>query len=229
MENLLETLRRCPLFDGIAAAELPSMLRCLGAKAVRYDKGETVIAEGDPARYVGIVLSGTVQIERNDCWGNRSIVAGIGPSELFGESFACAGVAAIPVSAVAAGPAQVMLLDCVRITSVCSSACGFHQRMILNLLRVVAEKNLVFHQKLEVTSKRSTREKLIAYLLQQGKRQNSSSFAIPYNRQELADYLGVERSGLSVEIGKLRKQGLIETEGKRFRILKNLETQRCGP
>lgn len=223
MENSLEALRSCPLFDGIAEKDIPSMLRCLGANVSRYDKGETVIAEGDPARYVGIVLRGTVQIVQIDYFGNRSIVAGAGPSELFGESFACAGAASVPVSAVAAEPAQVMLIDCLKITGTCGSACAFHQRMILNLLKVVAEKNLMFHQKVEVTSKRSTRGKLIAYLLQQGKRHNSSCFEIPYNRQELADYLEVERSGLSVEIGKLRKQGLIETEGKRFQILKNLE------
>lgn len=223
MEKTQEALRNCPLFAGLADKDLQSMLRCLGANISRYDKGEAVIAEGDPARDVGIVLEGAVQIVQIDYFGNRSIVAGAGPSEIFGESFACAGASSVPVSVVAAEPTQVMLIDCLRIISTCSSACDFHQRMILNLLRVVAEKNLVFHQKIEVMSKRSTREKLIAYLLQQGKQHNSSSFAIPYNRQELADYLEVERSGLSVEIGKLRKQGLIETEGKRFRILKNLE------
>lgn len=224
MENYLEALRGCPLFAGITGEEILSMLRCLDANVSRYGRGETVLAEGAPAKSMGIVLRGTVQIVQIDYFGNRSIVAGIGPSGLFGESFACAGAASIPVSAVAAEPSQVMLIQCRKIIGACGNACAFHQRLILNLLKVVAEKNLVFQQKIEVTSKRSTRGKLIAYLLQQGKRHNSSSFEIPYNRQELADYLEVERSGLSVEIGKLRKQGLIETDGKRFHILKNLES-----
>ena len=114
-----------------------------------------------------------------------------------------------------------MLIDCLKITCMCSNACEFHQRMIDNLLNVIAEKNLAFHQKIEITSKRSTREKLLTYLLLQAKKAEADSFEIPYNRQELADYLGVERSGLSVEIGKLCRQGVIAADRKQFRFLKN--------
>ncbi|MCI9003138.1 MAG: Crp/Fnr family transcriptional regulator [Oscillibacter sp.] len=224
MENFLEALGDCPLFEGITREDIEAVLQCLRAKTSRYGKGETIIAEGEPAKYVGIVLSGAVQIAQVDYFGNRSIVAGVGPAELFGESFACARAVSVPVSAVAAEPASVMLIDCARIVSTCTSACAFHQRMLLNLLKVVAAKNLVFHQKIEVTSKRSTREKLATYLLQQAKRSHSGCFEIPYNRQELADYLGVDRSGLSVEIGKLRHLGLIDVKGKRFKILKELES-----
>ncbi|WP_325214291.1 Crp/Fnr family transcriptional regulator [Oscillibacter sp.] len=224
MENFLEALGDCPLFEGIAPEDIGAVLRCLGTKTSLYGKGETIIAEGEPAKYVGIVLSGVVQIVQVNYFGNRSIVAGVGSAELFGESFACAGAISVPVSAVAAEPAWVMLIDCARIVNTCTSACAFHQRMLLNLLKVVAAKNLVFHQKIEVTSKRSTREKLVTYLLQQAKRSRSGCFEIPYNRQELADYLGVDRSGLSVEIGKLRRLGLIDAKGKRFKILKELES-----
>ncbi len=225
MENFLELLEHCPLFDGIRQADIAAMLQCLGARVLRYGKGETILAEGAPAKYVGIVLSGAVQIVRVDYFGNRSIIARAGPAELFGESFACAGVSAAPVSAAAAEPAQVMLIDCVKITRSCGSACPFHQQVLLNLLKAIAEKNLAFHQKIEVTSRRTTREKLAAYLSQQAKRHNSSSFEIPYSRQDLADYLGVDRSGLSVEISKLRRQGLTETKGREFIILGNLEEQ----
>lgn len=226
MENFLDLLGNCPLFAGIRRKDIGDMLQCLGAVVSSYNKGETVMAEGEPAKYVGIVLSGAVQIVRVDYFGNRSMIASVGPAELFGESFACAGVISTPVSATAAEPAQVLLIDCVRITSSCGRACAFHQQVILNLLKVIAEKNLAFHQKIEVTSKRTTREKLVTYLSQQAKRYNSSSFEIPYNRQDLADYLGVDRSGLSVEIGKLRRQGLIEARGREFIILEALEKQR---
>ena len=225
MENFLELLEHCPLFDGIRQADIAAMLQCLGARVLRCSKGETILAEGAPAKYVGIVLSGAVQIVRVDYFGNRSIIARAGPAELFGESFACAGVISMPVTATATEPTQVLLIDCVRITSSCGRACAFHQQVILNLLKVIAEKNLAFHQKIEVTSKRTTREKLVTYLSQQAKRYNSSSFEIPYNRQDLADYLGVDRSGLSVEIGKLRRQGLIEARGREFIILEALEKQ----
>ena len=222
MEQYFDTLRKCPLFCGVSDTELSAMLSCLGARIIRFDKGDFIITEGEAARYVGVVLSGTVHIIREDYFGNRSIIEGVGSSGLFGESFACAGISTIPISAIAAEPAQVMLIDCLKITCSCSNACEFHQRMIYNLLRVVAEKNLAFHQKIEITSKRTTREKLLAYLLLQAKRAGTDSFDIPYNRQELADYLGVERSGLSVEIGKLCRQGVISADRKQFRFLKSV-------
>lgn len=223
MENYFDVLRRCPLFDGIADANLPAMLRCLNARAARFDKGENVMAEGEAARWIGIVLSGTVHIVRSDSLGNRSLVERVRPSELFGESFACAGVSSIPVNAAAAEPVQVMLLDCLKVTRSRGNVCEFHQRMIYNLLKAVAEKNLVYHQKIEIISKRSTREKLLAYLLIQAKENRSDSFEIPYSRQELADYLEVERSGLSVEIGKLGRQGVIAVDKRRFEILKKAD------
>lgn len=226
MEQHYNVLRSCPLFCGITDAELSAVLSCLGAKVIPFDKGEVILSEGEPARCVGVVLSGAVHIVQVDYFGNRSIIEGIGASGLFGESFACAGAASIPVSAIAAEPAWVMLIDCLKITCSCSSACEFHQRMIYNLLKVVAEKNLAFYRKLEITSKRSTREKLLAYLLFQAKQTGTDSFEIPYNRQELADYLGVERSGLSVEIGKLRRQGVIAADRKQFRFLKRLDGEK---
>lgn len=225
MTKYFEVLDRCPLFYHLSEQDLPLMLDCLEAKVVCYKAEEVLIAEGDPAGSVGIVLSGAVRIVRDDYWGNRSIVADIGPSELFGESFACAGLDAIPVSVIAARDVEVMLIDCMKLTRSYSHACVFHQQMIQNLLKILARKNLLFHQKIEVTSKRTTREKLTAYLLMQAKGNHSGSFEIPYNRQELADYLEVERSGLSVEIGKLVKQGFIEVDGKKFHIIKAMDGQ----
>ncbi len=224
MKKYFEVLRTCPLFYEISEQDLFAMLGCLDAKATCYDKGETVIAEGEPAKCVGIVLSGIVQIIRNDYFGNRSIVAGIEAPELFGESFACAGVTSIPISVVASKRTEVMLIDCLKITRTCDNACKYHQQMIYNLLRVVAEKNLVFHQKIEVTSKRTTKEKLLTYLLLQAKKNQSECFEIPYNRQELADYLEVERSGLSVEISKLCRQGIIEADHRKIKIIKAINS-----
>lgn len=221
MEQYFDALRKCLLFRGVTDAELSAMLPCLGARITQFDRGNFIMTEGEAARYVGVVLSGSVHIIREDYLGNKSIIEGVEPSGLFGESFACAGVSSIPISVIAAEPAQVMLIDCLKISCTCSNACEFHQRMIYNLLNVIAEKNLAFHQKIEIISKRSTREKLLTYLLLQAKKAGADSFEIPYNRQELADYLGVERSGLSVEIGKLCRQGVIAADRKQFQLLKN--------
>ena len=219
MNQFFPVLEGCSLFHNIRHEDLPGMLSCLGARAMPVRKNQVIFREGDAAKYVGIVLSGAAQIIREDYYGNRSIVARVVPGELFGESFACAGVASLPVSVVAAEDGQVMLIDCQRITVSCSNACSFHNQMIFNLLRVVATKNLMFNQKLELLSKRTTREKLMSYLLSQAKLQGSSTFTIPYDRQSLADYLGVERSAMSAEIGKLRRDGVIDCQRSRFTLL----------
>ena len=219
MKEFHPILERCPLFEGIRMEDLSAMMGCIGGKTRSVSKGQVIFREGDPATQVGMVLSGAVRLIREDYYGNRSIVAHIGPAEMFGETYACAGVTALPISVVADENSTVLLMDCRRITTTCSSACAFHSRIIYNLLRLVAVKNLVFDQKIQVTSKRTTREKLMAYLLNQAKLQNSNSFTIPYDRQELADYLEVDRSGLSAEISKLRREGVLESEKNRFRIL----------
>ncbi len=219
MQKYLEILRKCPLFDDIADNEISGMLGCLGARIGKYFKGETIIAEGDAARNVGVLLAGEVQIEQTDYYGNCSIVANVAPSELFGETFALAGIEQMPVSIVATENTEVMFFDSMCVSKTCARACAHHQQIIFNLMNIMANKNLVFHQKMEIVSKRTTREKLMAYLMYCAKQSGSSSFEIPFDRQELADFLGVERSGLSVEIGKLRREGIIKSEKSRFTLL----------
>ena len=219
MKDLYAALAECPLFEGIDTVDLQSMLGCLGANTVSVKKGQALFREGDSTIYIGIVLSGSVQIIREDYYGNRSIMAHIGPKQLFGESYAFSGAPALPVSIIADEDTEALLLDSRRISVCCSNACSFHSQVIYNLLRLVAQNNLVLHQKIQITSKRTTREKLMAYLLSQAKRQGSNAFTIPYDRQELADYLEVDRSGLSAEISKLRREGILECEKSSFRLL----------
>ena len=221
MMNYLDILSRCPLFAGISPQNLSAMASCLGARPVRFMKGEMIFAEGQPAREMGLLLSGGAQIVKEDFYGNRTIVARIEPAEMFGESFACAQLDAIPVSVTATEDSEVLLMDCQRLLTTCSSSCEFHNRLIFNLLKVVATKNLMFNQKIEITSKRTTREKLLAYLNIQARQHGTNSFTIPYDRQELADYLEVDRSGLSAEISKLRKEGVLESEKNKFILLQN--------
>jgi CRP-like cAMP-binding protein len=219
MKNYFDILRNCPLFDGIEDSNLTAMLGCLNAKQYDYKKGDTILAEGDEARYMGIVLEGSAQIERIDYYGNRSILTKIQPSMIFGESFACAGLKTLLVNVAATEDTAALLIDARRITQSCSNACAFHSRMIFNLLNIVARKNLVFHQKIEITAKRTTREKLMTYLLFEAKKSKTGTFTIPYDRQELADYLEVERSGLSAEISKMRKEKMIECHRSTFTLL----------
>ena len=220
MKEFYPILERCSLFSGIRMEDLGAMMGCIGGRTMSFAKGQAIFREGDPATHVGLVLSGAVQLVREDYYGNRSILARIEPAGLFGESFACADVKNLPISVVAVEDSKVMLIDSHRITVTCANACGFHNRMIFNMLKVVANQNLVLNQKIEIISKRTTREKLMAYLHAQAKLHQSDSFTIPYDRQGLADYLEVERSAMSAEISKLRKDGLIECDRSAFRLLK---------
>lgn len=220
MDKYFDILSTCSLFENVGRDNYDKMLRCFGARIVNIKKGASVFHEGEAATKVGIVLTGTVQTVQDDYFGNRSILSMAGPGQLFAEGFACAGVETMPVSVVATADSQVMLIDCSHIMTMCHNACAFHNQMIRNLLHSVAQSNLQLNQKIEILSKRTTREKVMAYLMSEAKIQGSDSFSIPYDRQELADYLGVERSAMSAVIGKLRDDGYIQVNRRQFHLMR---------
>ena len=219
MEEYFDILSQCPLLAGISQEELKSLLSCLDGKIIQTPKGSPVFLEGEPAAFVGVVLSGKVQILRTDFYGNRSVLTVVSPGGLFGEAFACAGVETLPVSAMALENAGVLLLDCKRVLTSCPNACPFHKKLVQNLLRGIAQKNLILTQKIRCMSQKTTQEKLMEFLLEQAKQHGRAEFVIPYDRQALADYLGVERSAMSAEISKLKKAGRIDCSGSRFQVL----------
>ena len=219
MKKYLEILKKCPLFANIEEESLLRMLTCLGAETVSFDKRDTVFAEGVEAKSIGVVLKGELESVRYDYNGNKSIINKIDAPEIFGEAFACAEAKSLPISIIAKESSEVMLIDCAHILHTCSNNCGFHQQLIYNLMKDLALKTLFFHERIEVTSQRSTREKLLTYLDIVSKQKNSKKFTIPFNRQELADYLEVDRSGLSAEISKMRKEGILESNKNYFKLL----------
>lgn len=208
----------CPLFAGIAQEDLAPMLRCLGGREKAVPKGSPVFLEGEPATHMGVVLTGTVQVVQQDYYGNRNVLSVLQPGDTFGEVFACAGLDSLPVSVLAASDCRVLLLDCRRVMTLCPHTCGFHNRLVQNLLQLISRKNLEFTRKIRIMSQKTTREKLLAYLLSQAKAQGASQFTIPLDRQSLADYLGVERSAMSAEISKLKKAGVLDTKGSWFSL-----------
>lgn len=219
MQEIVGILRDCALFDGIDAAELSELLHCMDAKTTHFDRKYTILAEGSPTHTIGIVLTGAAHIVHLDCFGNRSILGHIRPGESFGEAFACAGTPALPVSVVAEEPCDVLLLRSARMLHSCESHCAFHQRLIYNLMRSLAMRSVQFHQKLYILSRRTTRDKLLAYLAAQARQAGASRFDIPFDRQALADYLQVDRSGLSVEIGRLQREGVLVSHRRHFELL----------
>lgn len=219
MDKIFLPLLNCTLFKGIKEENISAMLKCLDAKTKSFKKDDFIFREGQMAKNIGVILSGSVQVVIEDFYGNRNILSRMIQSEAFGESFACAHTASLPVNVIASEDSTILFLDCLRITDTCAKTCSFHKQIIYNLLCDIATKNIAFQQKIEITSQRTTREKIMAYLTLQSKLHQSSSFSIPYNRQELADYLEVDRSAMSAEISKLKKEGLIDCHKSDFTIL----------
>lgn len=209
-------LARTPLFRGASPEEVEGMLACLGAETRRYAKGETIFRVGDRVSALGLVCSGGVLIQANDLWGATTILDRVGPGHIFAETYACLSGEPLMVDVVAAGPAEVLFLNVERVLTVCARTCGHHSRLVRNLLAIAAEKNLNLARKIFHTASKTIRGRLLSYLSEQAIRSGSGSFTIPFDRQQLADYLNVDRSALSHELGKMQREGLLRVEKNRF-------------
>lgn len=216
MNEFLSIIRASQLFSGISEQELTAMLTCLDTRKECFPKDAFLIRVGDAAESIGLVLSGSVLVIQEDIWGNRNILSKAGPGQTFAAAYACAPGSVLNVSVVAETPVTALYINVKRILNVCPSACAHHSRMIRNLLGVLAEKNLRFSKKLTHMGQRTTRAKLLSYFSAEAQRLGKYEFDIPFSRQQLADYLGVERSGLSLELGKMRSEGLLDFRKSHF-------------
>ena len=219
MERTMRILENLPLFHGIDSGDLKSLLQCLAPRLSHHEKGEIIYLAGENTHSFGIVLSGQVQVYQEDYYGNKSIFANLNVGDMFGESFACAEIKRLPVSVVTTAESELLFIDCRRLAAPCQSACSFHGSLIRNMLNIIAMKNIELTQKIEITSRRTTREKLLAFLSAQAQRAGGSQFVIPFDRQELADYLGVDRSAMSAELGRLRDSGVLRFNKNQFELL----------
>ena len=161
-----------------------------------------------------------VRLETEDSRGNRSILASFGPGQSFAEVYACEPDLAFDINVVAAEDATVLFLDIGRVTTMCPSSCAFHARLIRNLLGIVAKRTHALTRKIEHTTKRTTRAKLLSYLSDQAEAAHASRFVIPFDRQELADYLSVDRSAMCAELSRMKRDGLIDYNRNQFEIVR---------
>lgn len=219
MKKYLNVIQKSPLFSGISPSELEPMLKCLSAVTKDYEKNAFVLRFGEDISSVGLVLSGSVHIIKEDYWGNRNIVTKASPGQLFAETYACVQGEALGINVVAAEPTTVLFLKVRCIMTTCSSGCEFHSRLMRNLLTVVAHNNLMLNNKLSHMAARSTREKLLSYLSAESLKLGSSTFEISFNRQQLADYLSVDRSAMSNELCKLRDEGILKFNKNCFELM----------
>jgi CRP-like cAMP-binding protein len=213
-------LTRSALFKGITGPELEKLFGCISARQKKIEKNGYVFMAGMEPDWAGLLLSGALHMVRDDFWGNRSIVSRIEPGEIFGETFVLGEIKRMPLSVVAVEKSEVFLFDTGRIVNVCSSVCPFHTRVIKNMIRILALKNSTLVTKIEHLTRRTTREKLLSYLSVEARLAKSGSFEIPFTRQELADYLSIDRSAMSAELGRMRDQGLIRFKKNHFELLR---------
>ena len=200
MKEFVPVLKQTKLFAGVEEEDVFSMLSCLGARLRTYKKGEYVLRQGQRLSDILVLAEGSLYIQKDDYWGNRSILGHIGVGEIFGEAYASPESGALLNDVVAVENSSVFFFDVKRVITTCSSACRFHTLVVQNLFFAISEKNRSLVQKLDYLSRRTTREKLISYLSEEAKKQNSAYFTITFNRQQLADYLSVDRSAMSNEL-----------------------------
>ena len=219
MKKYIPVLKRTKLFSGVGEDDIASLLSCLDARKKEYKKGEYILREGEHISDIFILVEGKIHIQKDDYWGNRSILSVISVGEMFGEGYAAPESGALLNDVVAVEDSSVIFFDVKRILTTCSSACRFHNMIVQNMFFAISDKNRKLVQKLGHMSGRTTRAKLISYLSEEAKRQGSSAFTVPFNRQQLADYLCVDRSAMSNELCKMRDEGMIKFEKSRFELL----------
>ena len=208
------SLARARLFAGIREEEIAPMLHCLQAVERRFPRGGYIFHAGEEIHSLALLVSGAAHIQKEDFWGNRSLLSPLSAGDIFAEAYAMAGAGPMRNDVVAV----VLLMDVERVLSRCPNSCLFHARLTENLFALLAEKNRSLAQKVDCLAQRTTRQKLLAYLSEQARRAGRAEFTIPFNRQQLADFLSVERSAMSAELSKMQAEGLIETERSRFTL-----------
>ena len=210
---------RSPLFLGIRPEDMDAMLGCIGYHVREYKKGEIIAFEAETINHVGLVMKGSVDMIKEDVWGNRTMLLRSYAEDVFGETFACGEDSLSVVTFVAAEDSKVMFLSFCRVMHTCTHACVFHQTLIENMVRIIARKNRELMRKIEVVSTKALREKILAYLSIQSQAQGASRFEILLRRVEWAEYLCADRSALTRELSKMKDEGLIDYQRNWFEIL----------
>ncbi len=218
-ESFAPTLSHTQLFNGVAEEEIRAMLGCLNAHVRTFDKGEYVFRQGEYVENITVLVAGKLHVQRDDYWGNSNIINTVDVGEMFGEAYVTPNSGTLLNNVIAVEPSAVMFFDVKKILLTCSSACRFHTMVMQNLFYAISDKNRKLVQKLGYMAHRSTRQKLISYLSEESARQQSSTFEVPFNRQQLADFLSVDRSAMSAELSKMRDDGLIRFEKNRFTLI----------
>lgn len=216
----INVLLSSPLFNGIESNNLRDVLHCVGAEKHHYKKWEWVLRRGTIVDKIGIVVKGCIYLMKEDFWGNRAIIEIINPGYLFAESYSTVFPDNIEIDFVSAKDSDVIFINTSKVLNICTSQCQFHQIIVRNLFDMLTRKNRQLIKKMNHLSNKNIQQKILSFLSDMAYINNSHKFTIDFNRQELADYLYVDRSALSSELSKLHVKGLINYKKNYFELLK---------
>ena len=214
-----EIILKSKIFKNIEENEVALLLKCINNYRKTFKKGEIILREGEKTEYMGIVITGSVVVERADLWGNNTVLGVISPGGIFAETYSILNDEPLMINVYANEKSEILFLRTNEIFKTCEKSCNFHDQLILNLIRIASFKNLNLSRKILHTGPKTIRGKLLSFFSEWVKKENSLSFSIPYNRQQLADYLSVDRSAMSNELSKMQKEGILEFKKNKFKII----------
>lgn len=218
LENYYNQIKNSPVFYGMSDKELKDLLECFSARVRKYEEGEMIIRQGDMISNIYLILSGEVNIEKDSYWGRRIIISRLGVNDNLALSFVGSKNVESNIDAVTVKDTVVLILGYEKCTSMCQNACTRHKILINNLFQILSKENIELIQKIENVSQKSIRDKLLTYLSNEAQKKHSNVFDIQFNRQDLADYLNIDRSAMSFELSKLQKEGLIAYNKNHFEL-----------
>lgn len=219
MKDRLAVLKRAEILSGLTDFEIEAAVKCLGAVIRKTQKNEYVFTEGSVLSSIGIVTEGQISIRKTDYYGNDNIIMLLGSADMFGESAVYSAEGRLPYNVVSEADGEILLLSSQSLIRPCCNACKFHNKIVSNLLCSVAEKNLKLTKKIDILIKRNMREKILAYLHGEAVKSGGRKLTVPLNRNQMADYLSVDRSALSRELVNMQKDGIIKFSGSSFLLL----------
>lgn len=220
MKLNFDVLQQCPLFQDLSMEDIKHIVNCFDMQLKSYSADDYLLLTGEELHYVGIVISGCMEILKEDAAGNRYMVAMLHPSDLFGEGIVCTRNRISPVSVRTREASMILSIPYQKIIAPCTNACHFHSKLIYNMMLILGEKNYLLNHKIEILMLKGMREKLATFLLNESNRQHALLFSIPMNRNELAEYLNVSRPSMSRELGRMKEEGIIDYHKNTFHILK---------
>ena len=218
LKQNIKILKQCPLFRGVEENDMEALLSCLGATERKYKKNDVILLAGTKVTSIGILVEGNAQITRDDAEGSRAILSELVKADLFAEAYVAAGSAEIPVTVIATTDCRIVWMPFGKIIGTCSSSCGFHKSLVQNMMWVIAVKNILMNEKMRILSCKTTKEKLMTYLSDYSERVGKNRFKIPFSRNELADFLSVDRSAMSRELSRLRSEGYLDYHKNEFEL-----------